>query len=500
MNPTKEATVSQILNLIESKRESIVSDTAQLLSFKTISSTEGELSADAREEFRKGFDFLRQISENMGFTFRLLDNCVGIIEMPASANPAETIGVLLHIDVMPPGETEWKYGAFDGVVAEGRIWGRGAQDDKGPIVAMLYAMWAAREAAAQNGIRRACRLIIGTQEETGNWSDIHYYKEHEGAPNFSLVPDAEFPIIIAEKGMVNIQISEAWDEKPTSTLIAASLVSATAGIRANMVPDRATLVLEPLSDSTRRLLNDEIAQFLQKYPETRLQVIDKDTTIVIEFSGKPAHGSRPFEGHNAAVDALRFIDWVEMEPLQFLEFISFSALAGEDIWGEALGVFSEHDFVGKTTVCLGLMKIEARGGFVTYNIRNTSGVTVDMIEKRINGVLESIKQATGCAFEMKRTSSGTNPLFVDPKEFKQYIEPLQYAYQTVTGKEPALKAIGGTTFAKAFPCAVSFGPVLMEEEQEMAHQVNEHVSIENQMRNTKIYALALWGLISTDKS
>lgn len=500
MKPINEAAVDQILNLIESKREAIVSDTAQLLSFKTISTTEEELTPDAREEFRKGFEFLKKISDHMGFYFRLLDERVGIIEMTASLKPTETIGVLLHIDVMPPGETEWKYGAFDGVVAEDKIWGRGAQDDKGPIIAMLYGLWAAREVAARNGISRACRLIIGTQEETGNWSDIHFYREQEGAPDFSIVPDAEFPIIIAEKGMVNIQISESWQERPTSGLISASLLSASAGIRANMVPDRATVVLEPLSDNTNRLLDIEMAKFRMKYTNTKIRVNTHDGKINIEFSGKPAHGSRPFEGHNAAVDALRFLDFIEMEPLQFLEFVSFAARAGEDVWGEVLGVFSEHDFVGKTTVCLGLMKIQEKTGFITFNIRNTSGVTVEMIENRIHGILQSLKEATGCAFEMKRVSSGTNPLFVDPKEFRRYIEPLQYAFRTITGKEPLLKAIGGTTFAKAFPCAVSFGPVLLEEEDEMAHQVNEHVSIQHQMRNTKIYALALWGLIASDKS
>ncbi|MCD6386284.1 hypothetical protein J7M23_10975, partial [Candidatus Sumerlaeota bacterium] len=342
-----------------------------------------------------------------------------------------------------------------------------------------------------------CRLIIGTQEETGDWSDIHFYKELEGVPEFSIVPDAEFPIINAEKGMVNIELSGDWAERPVSEKTASAFVSLISGERANMVPDRATLILKPLSSDTLPRLQQEIAKFQKLYPQAQIKIEDEKPDIRIEFSGTTAHGSRPFEGHNAGVDALRFVAFLEPEPPAFSRYIEFIRDAGESIWGDRLGIKSEHSFVGKTTSCLGLLRIDTNNGKATFNIRNTLGLSVKTVEERIRAVLNNLKKETGVEITLRRRSSGTEPLFVDPEAFRHYLEPLRFAYETVTGREASLKAIGGTTFAKSFPRAVSFGPVLLEEEAEMAHQTNEHVAIAHQLRNAKIYAIALWGLIST---
>lgn len=486
----------RIMNLVDTHKESLIKDTAKLLSFRTISSLKGEPDPETQEEFHKAFTFIKEISARMGFSFRMLDNKVGIVELQASSPEAETIGVLLHIDVMPPGESEWKYPPFSGTVAEDKIWGRGAQDDKGPIIATLYGLWAAKEIASAESIHRNCRLIIGTQEETGDWSDIHFYKQQEGVPDFSIVPDAEFPIINAEKGMVNMELCGEWDESPLSEKAGVAFVSLVSGERANMVPDKAVLILQPKHPDARNALEQTIAELRKFYPEAKIKISEEGANFKVEFSGMTAHGSRPFEGHNAAVDALRFVDFLKMNPPSFARYIEFIKEAGESIWGDRLGIKSEHSFVGKTTSSLGLLRIDNNNGKATFNIRNTLGLSVDTAEERIQSVLKNLKKETGVKITLVRKSSGTEPLFVDPEEFRHYIEPLKFAYETVTERKAELKAIGGTTFAKSFPRAVSFGPVLLEEEKEMAHQTDEHVAVTHQLRNAKIYAIALWALIS----
>ncbi len=495
MYEMNDALKGKVLDFINAHRDDIIADTARIIQYRTISSKEGKLDEETVQQFREAFEFVKDLGEKIGCTFRMLDDKVGILEMKADVPDAETIGILSHIDVMPPGEAEWKYEPYGGHVAEDKIWGRGAQDDKGPMIAHLYGLQAVKEAAGEKGIQRTIRIIIATQEETGDWSDIHLYREKEGAPDFCIAPDAEYPIIVAEKGMVNIELNASWDETPRSDTIDAALVSVTAGERANMVPDKARIILKPESSSSLQKTKEQVATFVNTYKKADIAVTEKGDTIELECAGNSAHGSRPFEGHNAAVDALRFLGFVKMHPPAFQKYVKLAAEAGDGIYGETLGIEHEHHFVGKTTNCMGIMRIDGKKGSVTCNIRQTAGVTVKDIEKGIASVLENVKAQEGLVVAMNRASSGTEPLYVDPADFSEFIEPLKFAYHTVTGRPPDLRAIGGTTFAKAFPRAVSFGPVLLDEENEMAHQVNEHVAIEHQMRNAKIYALALAGLL-----
>lgn len=496
MSNFSESKKEQILQLIEDKQAEIISATAKILTFRTISVVNAEEEKSTEAEFYRAFNFLKDLCVGLGLNFRLLEDKVGIVELRAKDSAAEQIGVLLHIDVMPEGKAEWKYEPFGGRIAEGKIWGRGAQDDKGPLIAALFGLWAAKEAAQPDNIRRSCRLIIGTREETGKWDDIHFYKRVEGQPDFCIVPDAEFPIIVAEKGMVNIELWQNWAERPRTLDSSVALVSLIAGERANMVPDLAELILERLNPDAIKLINSRLKEFKQIHSAAEFKFHQEDSKTVIKFLGKSAHGSRPFEGRNAGVTALNFINFLQMTPTPFSSFVEFIAQAGENIWGEALGIKSEHPFVGKTTSSLGLVRLNEKEGSAIFNIRNTLGLTVKEVEERIRQQLEERKEETGREINLRRGSSGTEALFVDPDEFRFYLEPLRFAFEAVTGKKAEVKAIGGSTFAKAFSRAVSFGPVWLVEEAEMAHQTDEHVKIEHQLRNAKIYALALWGLIT----
>ena len=82
------------------------------------------------------------------------------------------------------------------------MYGRGTIDDKGPVIASLYAMKAVAE---KMKIRKRVRLILGLNEEK-NWECINYYKQNEEAPTIGFSPDADFPGIYAEKGIINIKI------------------------------------------------------------------------------------------------------------------------------------------------------------------------------------------------------------------------------------------------------------------------------------------------------
>lgn len=108
----------------------------------------------------------------------------------------EMLAILTHIDVVPKGEG-WTVPAFEGVEKDGRIYGRGAVDNKGPAIAALYALKALSDNCAQ--LNKKVRLIFGADEESG-WADMDFYKQHEPWPDIAFSPDGEYPVINSEKG------------------------------------------------------------------------------------------------------------------------------------------------------------------------------------------------------------------------------------------------------------------------------------------------------------
>ena len=112
------------------------------------------------------------------------------------------IGVMGHLDVVEIGDG-WRYPAFSATIAENRIWGRGALDNKGPLFAAFYGMLALKKLGLKPNI--PIRVIFGTNEETG-MADCRYYLEHEKAPLMGFTPDNKFPAIYGERGRAVVRV------------------------------------------------------------------------------------------------------------------------------------------------------------------------------------------------------------------------------------------------------------------------------------------------------
>ena len=112
-------------------------------------------------------------------------------------------GIIGHLDVVPVGDG-WTFEPFNPVISDGKLYGRGTTDDKGPVIGALYAMKAVMDTCKVN---KRVRLIVGIDEERG-WRCIKHYKEVEEMPTIGFSPDAEFPCIYAEKGLLSIKLSK----------------------------------------------------------------------------------------------------------------------------------------------------------------------------------------------------------------------------------------------------------------------------------------------------
>lgn len=183
------------------------------------------------------------------------------------------IGVLGHLDVVPPGKLEdWTHGPFEPLEADGLLYGRGTQDDKGPLLAALFAAKALLDAGVT--FNKRVRFIFGTDEET-LWRCINRYKEREELPGMGFSPDSRFPVTFAEKGLLQL------------TLVGsnASGLRLAGGSAFNAVPDAIVYEGERQDELAAKL--DELGFAHTRAPGR------------IEVHGKSAHAMVPEEGINA---------------------------------------------------------------------------------------------------------------------------------------------------------------------------------------------------------
>ncbi|WP_425801720.1 dipeptidase PepV [Desulfitobacterium sp. Sab5] len=407
------------------------------------------------------------LGEKLGFTVRNFEGYAGHIE----TGEGELLGILGHLDVVPEGDG-WSVPPFSGQIVKGRIYGRGATDDKGPSLAALFAMKAIENAGLT--FNKRIRLILGTDEESG-WGDMDYYKQHSDLPKLGFAPDAEFPLIHAEKGILHIEFSKRYNRLPHLLLLQG-------GERANVVPDLCQIELQNLNQN-------EVADALKafNFPEGVTAHLDPQSnseTIKLSFKGSGAHGSMPHLGKNAVIYALRFLATLalssdEQELIQWL-----NKYPGTGFNGEGFGVTLSDEPSGKLSLNLGVMNLTSQESVLVIDIRYP-------VLSEYDDVINPIQEIAS-AHNFKLNILSHQKAHYVPKD-SQIVKSLLSAYKEITGKEGDAFAIGGGTYAKVMEQGVAFGPTLPGE-PEIIHCPDEYISIENLILTTKIYAQALLNL------
>lgn len=493
-------------SLLASLDADLLRDSQRILTFETVSGGNPEQEAKYRQQIPACLLWLRELATRMGFEFRQWDNKVAEIEWAEVAEAGTTrpvMGIAAHIDVVTPAG-RWKYGPFDGTIDQGILYGRGTQDDKGPLIQALYAMYIAKEA----GVVPSCdiRLIIGTKEETGDWSDVEFYIKHRGAPDFGFTPDAEFPLITGEKGMINLEFTATWPAVAANAETGMEWISLKGGERSNIIPALSEVLLRFPVESKHAVMKElvrETTRFTVENPGSNVTLIPNNETdsaakgyyeALVSFVGKAAHSSLPDKGYNAITDSLRFFADVETLPPAVRAYIQFLALMASATDGSPLQIDSTHPFVGATTAALTLCTIEPTKGFGLLNVRPTMGMDCATVLANARAATAAFADATGLEITVEPRGGRTvEAIYLDPEKpgIEQFINALRSGYQGVTGKPGEPMSIGGTTYAKAFPNFCAFGPVEHGVDEELAHQADEHLALDSIRRNTLIYALSI---------
>ena len=438
--------------------DEIVNSTVEILKFD--SSMKGaEENCPFGKETADCLAYFLDLARSMGFETRNYDNYVGEVVF----GEGKPFAILAHLDVVPAGGG-WDYPPFAGVinddlskggVAGRKIWGRGAMDDKTPAIVCLYALKALKDAGVKP--RRTFKLIVGCNEEAG-WQCIDYYNAHAEMPEEGFTPDATFPVIYAEKGILHFKADFPINNAPMSAL--------NAGERVNMVCAEARAIL------TRKAGN-KLVGYENDVEGTRFSY--DNTTNILRVDGKSAHGSTPEEGANALQALLRFLGSINEDCQK----------AYDCLFDDVTGLKTLQDETGALTMSPDLAEYKNGVLTITTDIRFPATMTKEDVLAKID--------AFGVNYEVVSYQA---PLYNGPNG--SLISTLTKVYEKVTGDKATPIAIGGGTYARALKCGCAFGPELLHEEATI-HQANEYVTFDRIELMADVYYEALKTLATKEE-
>ncbi|MBW3700928.1 dipeptidase PepV [Bacillus aerophilus] len=455
------------------KKDSLIQDTQSFLQIESVLDEEGGTAGKPfGEKVDEALQYMLKKGQDEGFKVKNVDGYAGHIEY---GEGEDIVGVLCHVDVVPAGD-DWTTPPFSADIRENKIFARGAIDDKGPTMAAFYALKMLKDAGLP--LSKKIRIIIGTDEES-DWRCVDHYFKHEGMPQIGFAPDADFPIIHAEKGIIDAIVSFTYEQSEENKRYI--LKQFTSGMRLNMVPDEARAIVAAANDHDAESLKTAFAAYLA---ENQLTGETNHTADGLTFTlkGVSVHAMEPANGTNAGIHMANFLCAHELDERGLAFTSQINALFDQDTRGQKLGIACKDDISGDLTLNVGTIRYsqneEAKLGL---NVRYP--VTADGEE-----VKKGIERIKGAAIE-KFDDSPPHHVSKD----HPLVKTLQRVYEEQTGDPAHLIAIGGGTYARSLEAGVAFGP-LFPGRPDCAHQKDEYIEIDDLLRATALYAQAMYEL------
>ena len=353
------------------------------------------------------------------------ENYVAIVQIEPGRR---MLDILAHLDVVAPGDGWEVTKPYTMKISEGKVYGRGICDDKGPTILSLYALKALVEAGKLKDKR--VRLIVGGDEESGAWVCMKRYRETEELPVCAFSPDGDYPATYAEKGIMHVTVSRDLDASVAPLTLEG-------GKTYNIVPAFAK------------------AEFNGK---------------TYESEGKAAHASRPELGINATRELCKKLaaDGVDHP------FVKLMKIADTEGWG----IDFEDEPSGKLTLNPAISVVTPTHAEVKCDLRVPVTYKPEDVTAAINKTLAPLGFKAECDFVL-------GSLYV-PKD-SELVTTLQRVYKDCTGRDEQPISVGGGTYARTFENAVAFGPLLPGEEN-TNHKTNECWDYSNMLLTYQIIA------------
>lgn len=374
----------------------------------------------------------------------------------------KNITIMAHADVVPAGEG-WDQNPYEVKETNDELIGRGVADDKGPCLACYYGLKALRDNNLLGNYK--IRFLVGGNEESGSRGMFYYFHElKKEIPTYGFSPDANFPVIYAEKGMFNIHLS-----KKVSTR---GLISISGGVATNAVISRCKLIWEK-QEKFIKYLKDNNANFEYK---------ENDNNYEITFIGESAHGSVPWMGVNAAIKALEAIYGYSRD-----EDIKAILNVVSDPRARGIDAYYESKDMNNGTNSFNLGKIYDEDGVIhlVIDFRHVNNCTYESLTPK----MEKAANKQGLSIKFGHAV----PLLYYPVD-SPLISTLVKIYREESGDydTPPL-AIGGGTYAKVTKNVVAYGLEMPGFDPRM-HAPGEHIKIAHLDLGMAVYARAIYEL------
>jgi predicted dipeptidase len=482
---SRVAAVQQKYDKLDAQR--LVPMLTEVVRFPTVQGDD-----DAR---RAQMQWLEKTARELGLEFRDA-GLIAEIELPGPPG-ARILGLMVHGDVVPVDADAWSFPPFTAQVKDGFVSGRGAADDKGPMVQALLAMHALRV----SGIERThtVRLLVGSDEESDN-KDVKTYLESHQPPDYTLVLDSSFPVVVGEKAWNSLTVTTALNDvgrtlspsgrvgEPAPQYVVAGL---SAGLATSIVPDRAAVTLRwTRGNPNWGPLQDEL--FDVKMPaRMRLDAGAQKDLMQIWVSGKSAHAGMNLEGGRNALVALANAVEGKLPPSGAADLLSFARMAGQDFYGTGLGITDRDPLWGRYAVNVATIKRDAddpNKATLTINVRRIPPRTGGQLKEHLEKVVADFNRRTGASL-VAGGFYDDEPLSFDPNG--KLVRRLLADYGAATGtKNPTPAISGGGTYAKRLPRSIAFG-MWFPDKPYPGHDVDEKNPVADLQKGTRVLIRAL---------
>ena len=436
--------------ITDSIKKDFVQNLKALISYPSVLN-EGENNTPFGQAIQDALEKTLDICRELGFrTYIDPQGYYGYAEV----GEGELLAILCHLDVVPAGDlADWQTPPFEATVKEGILYGRGAQDDKGPSLAALYAVKSLLDQGIQ--FKKRVRFIFGTDEET-LWRCMARYNTIEEQASMGFAPDSSFPLTYAEKGLLQVKLHGPGSDQ----------LELEVGGAFNVVPDKANYQ-GPLYDQVCAGLKEAGYDY---------QTTDQTVTVL----GVPKHAKDASQGVNAVIRLATIL-----APLQEHPALSFLATqAGQD--GTGSRIFG--DIVDEPS---GHLSFNVAGLMINHE---RSEIRIDIRIPVLADKAQLVAQLTKCAQDYQLRYEEFDylaPLYV-AKDSK-LVSTLMQIYQEKTGDNSPALSSGGATFARTMQNCVAFG-ALFPGAVQTEHQANECAVLEDLYRAMDIYAEAVYRL------
>ena len=461
----------QIEEYFEKNKEQILNDICDQIRIK---SDRGEAKENMPygEGPAKALEAALKLAESMGFKTKNYDNYVGTVDF---SDKEKGLDILAHLDVVPAGD-EWTVTQpYEPVIKDGKIYGRGSSDDKGPAIVALYALKAVKDMNIP--LSKNVRLILGTDEECGSSDIEHYYAVEKEAP-MTFSPDAEFPLINIEKGRWAAEFTSEYTEDKALPRV----IRVNGGVKANVVPDKASAEVEGFT-------LDVVSDLCKKAEEktgVRFSVTEDGSVITINAKGKGAHASTPENGDNAItaiIELLTSMPCAKSEGFERLCAVN-KLFPHNDHIGAGCGVNMSDELSGSLSMAFTIFEYNTTSLKGTFDSRSPICANDENLTEALRKNMADVKIVLGT-----EESDKLNPAHHVNSD-SEFVRTLLKCYEDYSGQKGECLAIGGGTYVHHLENGVAFGCSMPGTDNNM-HGNDEFAVIDELMLSGKIFTQAI---------